>query len=155
MHTPLTPLTLGPQPPKPNLQITNLAQRLLIHLPHPGCTVRAECATDFFFGGERLLAAHAGKGFLGEFHEAADGGRGDGDGARVVAGEEGVGFCFAEDGLEDSAERFGELIVEVVFRVNGDVVFEHEDWIFRTLEILGSCGSLDDNVGDTISKTGC
>lgn len=123
MHTPLTPLTLRPKPAKPNLQIRDLIQSLRIKFPHPRRAITTYRTTTFFLPAKWFLASHAGKGLFCEFHEAAESGCCDGDGACVVSCEEGVGFCFSEDGLEDSAEGFGELVVEVVFGVDGDVVF--------------------------------
>ena len=72
----------------------------------------------------------------------------------MFACEELAGFFLAEDGVEDSAEGFRELVVEVVFRVDGDVVFEHEDGIFASLVVLGAAGSLDDDVSDAVAEGG-
>src|SRR6266536_3809901 len=47
MHTPLTSLALRPQPPKPDFQIRDLTQRLLVQLPNSRRTVRADCPTNF------------------------------------------------------------------------------------------------------------
>ena len=105
---------------------------------------------------EGFFAAHAGLGLFGELHEAAEGGGrgGDGDGAGVFAREELAGFLLAEDGLEDAAQGLGELVVEVVFRVDGHVVLEHVDGIFASFVILGAPGTLDDNISDSIAKGG-
>ena len=44
--------------------------------------------------------------------------------------EELGGFLLAEDGVEDSSQGFGELVVEVVFGVDGDVLLEDPEGVF-------------------------
>lgn len=73
----------------------------------------------------------------------------------MLTGEELSGFLFAEDGLEDAEKGLGELVVEVIFRVDGDVVFEHEDWVFGALVVLCAAGTFDDNVGDAVAEGRC
>ena len=73
----------------------------------------------------------------------------------MFAREELTGLLLAEDGVEDAAERFGELVVEVVFRVDGDVVFEDEDRVLGFLVVFGAAGALDDDVGDAVAEGGC
>lgn len=90
-----------------------------------------------------------------EFHETAEGGRGDGDGARVFACQELPGFLFAEDGVEDAAQRFRELVVEVVFGVDGDVVFEDVDGVFGPFVVFGAAGTFDYDIGDAVAESGC
>lgn len=46
----------------------------------------------------------------------------------VVAREQRLGLV-THDGLEDTHERLGELVVKVVVGVEGDVVFEDVDWV--------------------------
>lgn len=129
-------------------------QRLLIQLPDPRSTVLADGAFHLGFTDERLLAAHAGLGFLRELHQPAEGGGRDADGAGVLAREELAGLLLAEDGLEDADEGFGELVVEVIFCVDGNVVFEHEDWVLGALVVLGAAGAFDDNVRDAVAEGG-
>ena len=155
MHTPLTALTLRPEPTEPDFQLADFSQGLGIQLPGPRSTILAHGARHFGMAGEGFLAAHTGLGFFGEFHEAAECGCGDGDGTRVLAREELAGFFFAKDGVEDSAERFRELVVEVVFRVDGDVVFEHEDWVFGFLVGFCSSGPFDDDIGYAVAQCWC
>lgn len=91
-------------------------------------------------------------GFFGEFHQTAESGRGDGDGAGVLAGEELAGFFLAEDGVEDAAQGLCELVVKVVFCIDGDVVFEHEDRVFAALVVLCAAGAFYDDVGDAVTE---
>lgn len=155
MHTPLAPLTLRPQPPEPHFQLTHFRQCFGVEFPDAGSAVLADGARHLRGGAERLFAAHACEGFFREFHEAAQRGHGDGDGARVFAREELTSLFFAEDGVEDSREGFGELVVEIVFRVDGQVVLEHEDGIFGAFVVFGTAGALDDDIGDAVAQVGC
>lgn len=152
MQTALAPLTLGPQPPEPDFQLAHFREGLGVQFARAGPAVAADGAGHFLLADERFLAAHARLRLLGELHEPAEGGRGDGDGARVFAREELAGFLLAEDGVEDPAEGFRELVVQVVFRVDGDVVFEHEDGIFAPFVVLGAAGALDDDVSDAVAE---
>ena len=126
----------------------------MIHLPNPGSAVRADCSTALIFRDEGLFAAHACFRLFGEFHETANRGSCDGDGAGVCSCKQRVGFCFPEDRLKDTAERFGELVVEIVFCVNGHVVLEDEDGIFGSFEVLGACRAFDNHVGYSITERG-
>ena len=130
-------------------------QSFLVEFSDARLAVGAHGARHFGFGDEGFLAAHADVGFLCEFHEAAEGRGGDGDGAGVFSGEELGGFFFAEDGVEDAAEGFGELVVEVVFGVDGDVVFEHEDGVFGAFVVFGAAAAFDDDIGDAVAERGC
>lgn len=154
MHAPLTPLALCPQPPKSHLQITDLVQRLLVQLTHPRRVIGTHRALTLFFPCQGFLATHTRLGFLGKFHETAYFGCRDGDGAGVITCQQGLGFCLAEDGLEDAAEGFGELIVEVVFCVDGDVVLEDVDGVFGAFEILGASRAFDHDIGYTVAEGG-
>ena len=154
MQTALAPLTLRPQPAEADFQFAHFGESFCVEFPCSGPAVAADGAGHFLFADEGFLAAHACLCLFGEFHESAEGGCRDGDGARVFACEELAGFFLAEDGVEDSAEGFRELVVEVVFRVDGDVVFEHEDGIFASLVVLGAAGSLDDDVSDAVAEGG-
>lgn len=73
----------------------------------------------------------------------------------MITSQQRVSLRLSQDGLKDSSKRFGELIVEVVFRVDGDVVLEDEDGIFRAFEVLCSRGAFDDHIGDTITESRC
>lgn len=130
MHTALTPLTLGPQPAESDFQLADLAQGLRVEFPDPGSAVLADRARHFLLGAQGFLAAHARLSLLREFHEPAGSGRRDGDGACVFARQELTRLFLPEDGIEDSSQRFGELVVEIIFRVDWDVVLEDVDWIF-------------------------
>ena len=153
VQTALAPLTLRPQPAEADFQLADFGQRLGVQFARPGPAVGADGAAHFFLADEGFLAAHARLRLFGKLHESAEGGRRDGDGARVFAREELAGF-FAEDRFEDPAEWFGELVVEVIFGIDGDVVFEDEDGIFASLVVLGAAGTLDDYVGDTVAEGG-
>ena len=154
MQTALAPLTLRPQSPEADFQLADSGEGFSVELARAGPAVAADGAGHFLFADEGFLAAHAGLRFFGELHESAEGGGRDGDGARVFACEELASFLLAEDGVEDSAQGLGELVVEVVFRVDGDVVFEHEDGVFASLVVLGAAGTLDDDVGDAVAERG-
>ena len=155
MHTPLTALTLSPQPPKPYFQFTNLSQRLRIQLPSPRATIVAHGTCLLVRADERFLATHTRLRFFREFHQAAEGGCSNGDGAGVFACKELARFLLAEDGIEDAAEGLGELIVKVVFSVNRDVVFKDKNRVFGFLVVLAAAGTLDDYVGNAIAQGGC
>ena len=154
MQTALAPLTLGPQPPEPDFQLADFGEGFGVQLARSRAAVAADGAGHFLFPDEGFLAAHARLRLFGELHQPAEGGCRDGDGARVFAREELAGFLLAEDGVEDPAEGFRELVVEVVFRVDGDVVLEHEDGIFAPLVVLGAAGTLDDDVSDAVAEGG-
>ena len=154
MQAALAALALGPEAAEADLELADLAQRLGVELAGAGPAVGAHGAGHFLLAHERLLAAHARLRLLGELHEPAEGGRGDGDGARVLARQELARLFVAEDGVEDAAEGLGELVVEVVFRVDGDVVLEYEDGVFAPLVVLGAAGALDDNVGNAVAESG-
>ena len=130
VHAALAALTLRPQPAEAHLQVRHLVQRLLVQLADPRPAVLAYRPGHFLFTDEGLLAAHTCLGALGELHQPAERGRGDGDGASVLAREKLAGFLLAEDGFEDTTQRLGELILQVVFCVDRDVVLQHEDGIF-------------------------
>lgn len=71
----------------------------------------------------------------------------------MFACQELAGFLLAKNRVEYAAERFRKLVVQVVFCVDGDVVFEHKDGIFRALVVFGTAGSLDDDVGDAVAES--
>ena len=71
----------------------------------------------------------------------------------MLARQQLAGFL-AEDRVEDAAEGFGKLVIEVVFRVDRDVVFEDENGVFAPLVVFGAAGALDDDVGDAVSEGG-
>ena len=154
MQTTLAPLTLRPEPAEPHFQLGHFRQRLGIQLPNAGPAVLADGPLLFRGGDERFLAAHAGLGFFGEFHQTTEGGSGDGDGAGVFAREELACFLLAEDGIKDSAQGLRELIIEIILRVNRDIVLEHEDGIFTALVVFGATGAFDDNIGNAVAKRG-
>lgn len=58
------------------------------------------------------------------------------------------GLWVINDGLKQPSQRVGQLVLKVVFRVDGDVVLEDVDWIFRTFICWGSLGSLCSWEGD-------
>lgn len=151
MQTPLTSLTLRPQPPKPNLQLTDLRQRLRVQFPNPRSAILAHGTRHLGLRAQGLLAAHARLGLLCEFHQTAGRGGSDGDGARVFACEELTGFLFAEDRFEDATQGFGELVVKIVFGVDGEVVLEDVDGVFGALVVLCTSRAFDYHVGDTIA----
>lgn len=152
MHAPLAALTLGPQASEADLQLGHLGEGFRVQFARARAAVFTDGTCHFGGGDERFFAAHTGLGFFGKFHEPAEGGCGDGDGAGMLAREELAGLFFAEDGVEDAAEGFGELVVEVVFRVDGDVVLEDEDGVFGALVIFGAAGAFDDNIGDAVAE---
>ena len=154
VHAALTALALRPQPAEADFQVRHLMQRLLVQLADPRAAVLAHRARHLFLADERLLAAHTRLGPLGELHQPPERGGRNGDGAGVLAREQLTGFPFAQDGVEDAAEGFGELVLEVIFRVDGDVVFEHEDGVFGALVVLCAAGAFDDNVGDAVAESG-
>ena len=127
-------------------------QCFLIEFAHARLAVCADGAGGFFLADEGFLAAHAGRRLFGEFHQSAKSGRGDGDGARVFAREELACLFLAEDGFEDAAEGFGELVFEVVFCVDGHVVFEDEDGVFGAFVVGSAAGAFDDHVGNAVAK---
>ena len=152
MQAALTALTLSPQAAEADLQIRDFSQSLLVEFGDTGPVIFADGAGALVLADKRLLAAHASLSLFGEFHEAAEGGGGDGDGARVFACEELGGLFLAEDGLEDAGEWVGELVFEVVFGVDGEVVFQHVDGVFGAFVVAGSCGAFDNHVGDAVAE---
>lgn len=70
----------------------------------------------------------------------------------MIAREQLPGAFFAENRVENAAEGLGELVIEVIFRVDRDVVFEHIDGVFGALVVLRAAGALDDNIGDTVAQ---
>lgn len=154
MQAALAALALGPQAAEADLELADLGQRLGVQLARAGPAVGAHGAGHLLLADQRLLAAHARLRLLGEFHQPSERGRRDGDGPRVLACQQLAGFLLAEDRVEDPAEWLRELVVEVVFCVDGDVVFQHEDGIFAPLVVLGATGTLDDDVGDTVAQCG-
>ena len=71
MHAPLATLTLRPEPSKPNFQIRNLMQRLLIQLSHSRPTILTHRTRRLLFSNKRLLAPHARLRLLCELHQSA------------------------------------------------------------------------------------
>ena len=63
-----------------------------------------------------------------------------------------AGFLVAEDWIENAAEGFGELVVEIIFGVDGEVVLEHVHGILGFLVVLGAAGAFDDDVGDAVAE---
>lgn len=45
--------------------------------------------------------------------------------------QHGLGTALAQDGLEDAQERLGELLLQVVLRVDGQAVLQHEQGVLR------------------------
>lgn len=45
--------------------------------------------------------------------------------------QHGLGAALAQDGLEDAQERLGELLLQVVLRVDGQAVLQHEQGVLR------------------------
>ena len=154
MHTALTPLTLRPQAGKSHLEFADLPQRLRVELAKPGPTVLAHGPGRLRRARQRLLAAHARRRLLGKLHQRALRRGGDGDAARVFARQQLARLLLAQDGLEDAAERLGQLVVQVVLGVDRDVVFEHVDGIFRFLVVSRSARALDDDVGHAVAHVG-
>lgn len=150
----LAALALGPEAAEAHLELADAGQRLGVELAGAGPAVAADRARHFLLADEGLLAAHTRLRLLGELHEPPERRRCDGDGPRVLARQQLPGLALAQDRVEDTAQRLGELVVEVVLGVDGDVVLEHEDGIFAPLVILGAAGSLDDDVGDAIAERG-
>lgn len=153
MHAPLTSLTLRPQSAKSDFQIAHFVQCLCVKFTYTRSTIVANCASSFEFADKRLLASHTRLGLLGKFHEAAEGRSGNGNGAGMVTCEKGVGFLFAKDGLEDTAEWVGELVFEIVLGIDRDVVLEDVYRVFGSLVIFGTSGSFDDDIGHTVTKS--
>lgn len=91
MYSALAPLALRPQSRKLDLELVYICQTALIELSEARAAIIAHCAFALIFLGERSLAPQTGLRLFGEFHEAADGRRGDGDDACVVAGDCDVG----------------------------------------------------------------
>ena len=71
----------------------------------------------------------------------------------MLAGQQPRGFCVvAENGAEDAGQRLGELVVQVVSRVDGDVILQDVDGILAALEVLGAGGALGDDVCDAVAE---
>mmetsp|Transcript_32486 Transcript_32486/g.103582 ORF Transcript_32486/g.103582 Transcript_32486/m.103582 type:complete len:235 (-) Transcript_32486:1565-2269(-) len=102
-------------------------------------------------GGDDDFTAEALEGLGGEHHDGAlpgDGGR-LADDARMVSSEDGVGVF--DDRFEDARQRFRELVVEVVRRVDGEVVFEDVDGVLGLFKGRGALGPRDDYVGNAVA----
>lgn len=118
---------------------------------------------------EGSLAAEARDALDGEAHETAASRCDDSDRSRVVSGDYGwfqvhvsislAGGMFANpkrrteragafthDRLEDTHERLGELVLEVVLGVDRDVVLENVERIFGLFIRASILRSLDDDV---------
>lgn len=70
----------------------------------------------------------------------------------MFAREELAGFFLAEDGVEDATQGLCELVVKVIFCVDGYVVFEHKDGIFAALVVLCAAGAFDDDIGNAVTE---
>ena len=152
MQAALAALALRPQAAEAHFQIADFGQRLGVKLADARTAVDAHGAGHLVLADERFLAAHARLRFLGEFHQAAEGGRCDGDGSRVLPREQLAGLLLAEDWLEDPPERFGKLVVEVILGVDRDVVLEHKNRVLRALVVFGAASALDYDVRNAVSK---
>lgn len=155
MQATLAPLTLRPQSSEPDFQLTGFRQRFRVQFPDPGPAVRAHGPQHLLLGLERLLAAHARRRFLREFHEPADCRGGHIDGTGMLAREQLTGFLRAEDGLKNALEWARKLIVEVVLCVNRDIVFQYVEWVFGLFVVLRIASSFDDDIADAITDGGC
>jgi hypothetical protein len=54
-------------------------------------------------------------------------------GRRARTAEEALGALLAEDGLEDAEEGLREVVLQVVLRVEGEVMLERPDRVLRLL----------------------
>jgi hypothetical protein len=118
---------------------------------------------------ERRLAAEASRLLHGELHETSAGRRDDRDGTSVVSGDcnekkevrsvtasrkkgrKGKkrtqrARALSHDRLEDTHERLRELVLEVVLRVDRNVLLENVERVFRLLVGAGILRTLDDDV---------
>lgn len=129
MQTALASLALGPQTSEPDLEIRHLVQGLRVELAEARTAVLTDCAVRLVLACERLLTSHAGLRLLRELHQATEGRGCDGDGTGVFARKQLACLLLTEDGFEDTAQRVCELVIEVVFCVDGDVVFENVERI--------------------------
>jgi hypothetical protein len=56
-----------------------------------------------------------------------------------------------ENWFENTEKGFRKLIFEVILRVKRDIIFKDKDWIFRPFKELISLGTLDNDIGNTIT----
>lgn len=52
--------------------------------------------------------------------------------------QHGLGSALAQDGLEDAQQRLGELLLQVVLRVDGQAVLQHEQGVLWAQRPAGS-----------------
>lgn len=60
-----------------------------------------------------------------------------------------------ENGFKNSQKRFRKLIFEVILCVEGDIILEHEDWVFGALKELIPLGTFDDDIRNAITQCWC
>lgn len=155
MYTALTALTLGPQSAEPHFQVADFAQRFGVELANAGPTVLANGTCHLVLADQRFLASHARLRLFRELDKPAEGRRGHGDGTRVFASQELPSFLLPKNGIENTAEGLGKLVVEIVFGVDGDVVFKYVDGVFAALVVFGSTSAFDDHVGYAVTERRC
>mmetsp|Transcript_21472 Transcript_21472/g.47738 ORF Transcript_21472/g.47738 Transcript_21472/m.47738 type:complete len:478 (+) Transcript_21472:48-1481(+) len=146
----LAALALGPQLVEHALVQVHLGQLGRVDLALLAAAVPAQRrAGHLVLRRYQGAAAHAGLLLHREGHDAAPLGRGLADGARVVTADERLRV--GDDGLEDAHERVGELVGEVVLRVDGQVVVQHPHRVLALLVCGRALGRLDDNVGHAVA----
>ena len=50
---------------------------------------------------------------------------------KLLTQKDGLCLLVPQDGLKDAQQRLGQLVLQVVLRVDGDVVLQHEDWVLE------------------------
>lgn len=61
----------------------------------------------------------------------------------------------SKDGLEDPHQRIRQLVLQIILRIDRDIVLQHVDRVFRLLVRCGTFHAFDDDVGDTVAQVGC
>ena len=151
VETALAALALGPEARELLLERRHGAHALLVELGLLALAVGADGAVRLALA-QYGLALEAGLALLGEGSQAADFRDGHRLGERVLTLEQHELGPFVQDGLEDAQERLGDLILQVVLRVDGQVVVEHVDGVLGLLVGGLALGARHDHVGHAVAE---